>query len=29
VQISSDGLKLVGSEKQRTYKPQTCITRIT
>jgi ElaB/YqjD/DUF883 family membrane-anchored ribosome-binding protein len=28
VQISSDGLKLVDSEKQRTYNPQTCVTRV-
>jgi hypothetical protein len=28
VQISSDGLQLVDSEKQRTLKPQTCSTRV-
>jgi hypothetical protein len=28
VQVSSDGLRLVDSEKQRTYNPQTCITRV-
>jgi len=28
VQFSPDGLTLVDSEKQRTFKPQTCITRV-